>query len=368
MTAEDYIRQVEWALSDLPWSQRRALVAELQAHLAEFPPDAGLVERLGSPERYAADMRVAAGIERRRGPLAFLRARRPRNLVFVALGLVVVGLAIGTLAWINGYQPIATGNSWYQPGAKDSPAGDGVYYIFRQGQPFEYGMTIWHSGRFTVRVTGIPIEFEPLQVPATAGRPDDVQLRGAPWALHTVSAFRPEAGRAARDPLQGGLPGAVQPAGQRPDHVSDCDTCPLQLSLAHDDRLDLASREHRLPLHEGKPVQDGYAVAAPGRYGVQPDGIRGAASRMKSAGAGGRGRVFSSIPTCSSERSPLRRLHGAQAVTTFSQIDSPPFERGMMWSSVSRPFVVPQYAHFQPSRANRARREIFRWIARGTRT
>jgi len=63
---------------------------------------------------------------------------------------------------------------------------------------------------------------------------------------------------------------------------------------------------------------------------------------MKSAGAGGRGCVRSSIPTCSSERSPLRKLHGAHAVTTFSQIDSPPFERGMMWSSVSRPFVVPQ--------------------------
>ena len=41
-------------------------------------------------------------------------------------------------------------------------------------------------------------------------------------------------------------------------------------------------------------------------------------------------------------RSPLRRLHGAQAVTTFSQIDSPPFDLGTMWSSVSRPLVVPQ--------------------------
>jgi len=60
------------------------------------------------------------------------------------------------------------------------------------------------------------------------------------------------------------------------------------------------------------------------------------------AGAGGRGCVRSSIPACSSVRSPLRRLHGAQAVTTFSQIDSPPFERGTTWSSVSRPFDEPQ--------------------------
>jgi hypothetical protein len=37
----------------------------------------------------------------------------------------------------------------------------------------------------------------------------------------------------------------------------------------------------------------------------------------------------------------LRRLQGARAVTTFSQIDSPPLDRGG-WSSVSRPFDVPQ--------------------------
>src|SRR3954447_10481885 len=109
-----------------------------------------------------------------------------------------------------------------------------------------------------------------------------------------------------------------------------------------------------------------YAVA--GRYGVQPDGIRGAASLMNSVGVGARGEVRSCIPACSSDRSPLRMLHGGQAVTTFSQIDSPPFERGTRWSSVRRPFVVPQYAQRQPSRAKSARREIFRWIARGTRT
>ena len=73
-----------------------------------------------------------------------------------------------------------------------------------------------------------------------------------------------------------------------------------------------------------------------------------------------RGGVRSSMPACSSVRSPLRRLHGAQAVTTFSQIDSPPFERGTTWSRVRRPPEVPQYTQRQPSRANSARREIFR--------
>ena len=68
--------------------------------------------------------------------------------------------------------------------------------------------------------------------------------------------------------------------------------------------------------------------AAPGRYCCQTCGIVGVARWMKSTGAGGRGRRRRCRPESSSSRSPLRRLHGAHAVTTFSQIDSPPFERG----------------------------------------
>ena len=76
----------------------------------------------------------------------------------------------------------------------------------------------------------------------------------------------------------------------------------------------------------------------------------------------------SSMCTSCSSRLPFLWLHVAHDVTTFSQTESPPRERGTTWSSVSRPFVVPQYTQRQPSRANSARREIFRWIARGTRT
>src|SRR5262249_19025409 len=76
------------------------------------------------------------------------------------------------------------------------------------------------------------------------------------------------------------------------------------------------------------------------RYGVQPDGIVGAASLMKSAGVGAFGGCRSSMLASTRSLSPLRRLHGAHAVTTFSQIDSPPRLRGMTWSSVRRPLVV----------------------------
>ena len=97
-------------------------------------------------------------------------------------------------------------------------------------------------------------------------------------------------------------------------------------------------------------------------------GCGGDASLMKSAGAGGRGCLESRIETSSSERSPLRRLQGAHEVTTFSQTESPPRLFGTTWSSVSRTPLVPQYTHSQPSRAKRARREMRRWAARGTRT
>ena len=52
----------------------------------------------------------------------------------------------------------------------------------------------------------------------------------------------------------------------------------------------------------------------------------------------------------------------------FSQLDGPPFERGITWSTV-RLEREPQYWHVQPSRANTARRVILRrWVSRGTRT
>lgn len=159
MTADEYIRQVEVALRDLPWSQRRDLVAELRAHLAELPPDTDLTARLGAPPPYAAEMRTAAGIERRHGPIAYLRARRPRNLVLTAVALALIGLAIGTPAWINAYQPLTAGGWGSQGDAHESPTGDGIYYVFHEGKRFQYGMSILNSGRFTVRVVGVPIEF-----------------------------------------------------------------------------------------------------------------------------------------------------------------------------------------------------------------
>lgn len=157
MTADDYLLQVEFTLRDLPWRQRRDLVSELEIHLAELPAETNLHERLGTPEQYAADLRAAAGLERRRGVIAFLRARRPRNVIFLVLALTVSGLSIGTVVWIDSYQPIALANATQLPlDSKPSPGQAGVTVEFRKGRPFLYGITIRNSGRFTVRVLGVP--------------------------------------------------------------------------------------------------------------------------------------------------------------------------------------------------------------------
>ena len=52
----------------------------------------------------------------------------------------------------------------------------------------------------------------------------------------------------------------------------------------------------------------------------------------------------------------------------FSQLDGPPLERGITWSTV-RFEREPQYWQVQPSRAKTARRVILRlWVSRGTLT
>jgi hypothetical protein len=157
VTRDEYVRNVGWSLRDLPWSTRRDLLAELGAHLDELPPDTDLRAELGRPEQYASDLRSAAGLERRRGPVAFLRARRPRNLILVVLAVTVAGLAIGAVAWIDSYQPLAYGNATQDPlDSKPTSGAPGVTVLFHKGHPFLYGVTIRNRGRFPVRILGVP--------------------------------------------------------------------------------------------------------------------------------------------------------------------------------------------------------------------
>lgn len=157
MTADGYLRRMDAALRDLPWKVRRDLVSELRVHLAELPAESDLEQLLGTPEKYAADLRAAAGIEHRHGPVAFLRARRPRTVILTALALTVIGLAIGAVAWIQSYQPIKfDGGTLLPEHARGEVASNNESVVFHEGRPFRYGITILNTRRFTVRVLGVP--------------------------------------------------------------------------------------------------------------------------------------------------------------------------------------------------------------------
>ncbi|MEU4772303.1 hypothetical protein [Micromonospora sp. NPDC023644] len=87
----DYAGRVRAALADLPPAHRDELTEDLPEHLAEVAAEAdgSLVDRLGEPEAYAAELRAAAGVgvaatggrrlDRRLGPAVDrLRARAHR--------------------------------------------------------------------------------------------------------------------------------------------------------------------------------------------------------------------------------------------------------------------------------------------------
>jgi hypothetical protein len=165
VTHDDYAREVDWELRDLPWSQRRNLVAEIRDHLAELPPDTDLVARLGTPPAYATELRAAAGLPRRRGVVAFLRARRPRDLAITVVSVVAAGLAISALAWINSYQPLGLGNlSQYPDRSVEEPGGNSSSVVVRQGQPFQLAIEIRNNGRYSVRILAVPVgRFRPFR-------------------------------------------------------------------------------------------------------------------------------------------------------------------------------------------------------------
>jgi hypothetical protein len=181
MTADDYLRDVSFQLRDLPWRTRRDLIAELEVHISELPTGTSLRGRLGTPAEYAADMRAAAGLDRRHGPIAFLLGRRPRNLFITVVVLAAIGFGIGAVVWIHSYQPLALGNGFQNPpGAIQEPAGSGEYVVFHQGQPFEFGITLRNSGSFSVRVLGVPFASGVVSVrprmsgPINGGFPQDL--------------------------------------------------------------------------------------------------------------------------------------------------------------------------------------------------
>lgn len=158
MSTDQYLASVEAHLTDLPWRLRKDLVADLHVHLDELPPGENLAARLGSPESYAGELRAAAGLGPRRGPIAFLCARRPRNLVFAITVLAVVGAVAGAVAWASNYQPLGPGSTGMSPVVSGEGALDETVAPFRNGKPFQIGFSVRNAGRFAVRILDVPLE------------------------------------------------------------------------------------------------------------------------------------------------------------------------------------------------------------------
>ncbi len=156
MTSEDYLRGVGSALGDLPWRQRQELLTELRAHLADFPADTDLTERLGTPDQYAADLRAAEGLERRHGAFAWLRARRPRNVILTVTALTLAGLIAGGIVWVQSYEPLIAAGSGPNPvQLRFFHNGAPKPLQFHKGGHFRIALPIENDGSFTVRIVGL---------------------------------------------------------------------------------------------------------------------------------------------------------------------------------------------------------------------
>lgn len=158
MTGEQYLAAVEAYLNDLPWRVRKSLAADLRVHLEEIPGGEDLEARLGSPGSYAAELRSAAGLTPTRGPVAFLRARRPRNVVIAVVLVAVAGLLAAAVAWASRYQPLVTGSTSLSPIPSQDGALGEMVAPYRNGKPFQYGFSIRNDGRFSVRILAVPLD------------------------------------------------------------------------------------------------------------------------------------------------------------------------------------------------------------------
>ncbi|WFE38474.1 hypothetical protein [Micromonospora sp. WMMD998] len=86
----DYVDRVRAALADLPPTLRDELTEDLPEHLAEVAAegDDALVDRLGTPEAYAAELRAAAGAGEGQRPARFHRLAEVREQAVTQLRLM----------------------------------------------------------------------------------------------------------------------------------------------------------------------------------------------------------------------------------------------------------------------------------------
>lgn len=108
---EDYLRQLDTELADLPRSSRREVIDEISAHIGEMRRDLPieneleirrLLDRLGDPAEIAADARERFGV-----------SSPTRTWVEVAaLVLLSVGVVLPVIGWFAGVILLWISNVW----------------------------------------------------------------------------------------------------------------------------------------------------------------------------------------------------------------------------------------------------------------
>ena len=128
------------------------------------------------------------------------------------------------------------------------------------------------------------------------------------------------------------------------------------------ERADLARRLRRLAAAAAAGAPEPLRARArcpsrDSRASSRAGSSAGTAGRSSGGRAGSARRALcrGHISTSRGRRSPLRRLQGEQAATTFSQVVCPPLERGITWSKV-RSSRSPQYWQVKRSRRKTLKR------------
>ena len=139
MTRDEYVRNVGWWLRDLPWSTRRDLLAELRATWTSFRRHRSRAQ-LGPPEDVRRRPPRGRGPRAPRGVVAFLRARRPRNLILFVLALTV-DRARDRRRRLDRQLPadrVRRRPPKYPPEREGRPPGrPACTVVFRKGRPFD---------------------------------------------------------------------------------------------------------------------------------------------------------------------------------------------------------------------------------------
>jgi uncharacterized membrane protein len=108
---DDYLRQLDAELADLPGSSRREVMDEISTHIREMRGELAtedeleirqLLERLGDPAEIAADARVRFGVP----------DRKRTWIETTALILLSVGMIIPVIGWLVGVILLWLSNVW----------------------------------------------------------------------------------------------------------------------------------------------------------------------------------------------------------------------------------------------------------------